>query len=192
MPLSDRWETGQIIGVTRSTLLSICCNANDNVEIQVTKVMRSHSSMGRHRHSTLYTLQDDQTLCCAVWCLMWRESGGDVRCEMTEMFVIVSISSCYTKNWGEAILPIDDSVDVKRSDFDPRYVCRNLIKSHSDSDKHHECSSDCTIVLFLAGQLLSNQPFVVDNTNAAQLWKVWKIGFVSKFSLIIFRHYKRA
>ena len=52
-----------------------------------------------------------------------------------------SMSSCYTENWGEAILPIDDSVDVKSSDFDPRSVCRNLIESDSGSDKY-ECSSD--------------------------------------------------
>ena len=115
MPFSDRWETGQIIGVTRSTLLSICCDANDNVEIQVTKVMRSHSAMGRH--FTLYRWPD-----ALLPCVMSNVTRKWRRCEMTEMFVIVSISSCYTENWGEAILPIDDSVDVKRSDFDPRYV----------------------------------------------------------------------
>ena len=68
---------------------------------------------------------------------LWRRS------KMTEMSLIVSISSCllYSENWGEAIFPIDDSLDVKSSDFDPRCVCRNLITSDSDSAKH-ECSSD--------------------------------------------------
>ena len=115
MLLSDRWGTGQIIGVTRSTLLSICCDANDNVEIQVTKVMRSHSAMGRH--FTLYRWPD-----ALLPCVMSNVTRKWRRCEMTEMSVIVSISSCCTENWGEAILPIDDSVDVRRSDFDPRYV----------------------------------------------------------------------
>ena len=113
---------------------------------------------------------------------LWRRS------KMTEMSLIVSISSCllYSENWWEAIFPIDDSLDVKSSDFDPRCVCRNLITSDSDSAKH-ECSSDYQQISI--GLLSSTGSAVVpptfccqtSNTNTA-LWKVWKIWFVSKFS----------
>ena len=114
---------------------------------------------------------------------LWRRS------KMTEMSLIVSISSCllYSENWWEAIFPIDDSLDVKSSDFDPRCVCRNLITSDSDSAKH-ECSSDYQQISI--GLLSSTGSAVVpptfccqtSNTNTA-LWKVWKIWFVSKFSV---------
>ena len=104
------------------------------------------------------------------------------RSEMTEMSVIVSISSCllrwklrrgnFTNWWWRG---------CQSSDFDPRCVCRNLIKSDWDWQTSW-MSSDCIILLSSTGSAVVQSVFCC-TTNTAQVLKVWKIGFVSKFSL---------